>query len=760
MRKLAVFAFSFSAAIFACNLFLPFAAVWWLAAGFALAGLLTLAARQKWMLGLVLCFFGLSAGLLCYALHAQRTLIPAVELDGETREVRGEILTYPRSGETYCSAEILLNGEDLPHVRALLYCDGTDLASAKPGDRVSCVCTLRRGDMRYGEQYDRYLSRDLYLVASAREAPVICEGGVSLRAIPVNVNHGLSKLVDTIFPSDTAPFMKSLMLGDRSDFYRDEGLYLAMSRSGFMHIIAVSGMHVAFLVGVIQLLLGRTRRSSILCLALVWFFVLVTGASPSALRAAIMQSFLLIAPLVKRENDPATSLSAALALILLFNPFAAMSVSLQLSFAAMAGILCFGESLNGALSGLIPETWAFRLRGPISAAASSLAVLVFTAPLSAIHFQSIAVLSPLTNLLGLWAVSLCFCGGYLSSILGLLFLPAGKLAAWICSWVARYLMFVARTVSSISFASVYVNGILPVVWILLVYSLVICAVLSDLRLWQKWAAPLGLSILTLALLLGVTRQNYRSGSGVISVIDVGQGQCIAVISGDETMMIDCGGIFTTENAGSVAGEYLRSCGRDHVDVMILTHLHADHCNGFAMLQEMAPVGRLILPADASDEDGMLEQILASAQEHGTGIEWIGQDTKLSLGGIRADLFAPVDRGDTNERGITAVVSIGDYDMLVTGDASKSAEKELLERHPLRDLELLIVGHHGSRYSSSGELLGSIGADTAVISVGYNTFGHPTYETLERLAAYGYNIYRTDCNGTIEIRIGDQDGETE
>jgi competence protein ComEC len=101
-----------------------------------------------------------------------------------------------------------------------------------------------------------------------------------------------------------------------------------------------------------------------------------------------------------------------------------------------------------------------------------------------------------------------------------------------------------------------------------------------------------------------------------------------------------------------------------------------------------------------------------------------------------------------------LVSLGSYDMLVTGDSSKSAEREFLQRHPLEDLELLIVGHHGSRYASSGELLGSIGADTAVISVGYNNFGHPTYETLERLNAYGYTIYRTDLNGTIEFYIGD------
>ena len=99
--------------------------------------------------------------------------------------------------------------------------------------------------------------------------------------------------MDEIFPSDTAPFMKSLMLGDKSDLYGDLALHTAMSRAGFLHIVAVSGMHIAFLVGLIQLLFGKTPRSSVLCLILIWLFVPVTGSSPSAVRAAIMQSFLL-----------------------------------------------------------------------------------------------------------------------------------------------------------------------------------------------------------------------------------------------------------------------------------------------------------------------------------------------------------------------------------------------------------------------------------------------------------------------------------
>lgn len=758
MRKLAIFAFSFSGAIFAANYLLPLACLWWLAGIFALLGLFLLLCRQKWLLGLVLAMLGCAAGLLCFFLHAQRTLVPAQQLDGQILEIQGQVTAYPQIYEEYCRVELVLEGEGLPHVCTLLYDHSDALANAQPGDMLRCVAKLSRADLRYGERYDTYLSRDLYLTASGQSAPELSTGGFDLRALPAKVNRAISSEIDAVFPADTAAFMKSLMLGDKQDLYRDEGLYVAMSRAGFLHIVAVSGMHIAFLISMIQLLFGKTRRSSFLCLGMIWFFVLVTGSSPSAIRAAIMQSFLLIAPLVRRENDPATSLSAALALILLVNPYSASSVSLQLSFSAMAGILCLADPVQEAIASLFPERWAERLRIPISTAASSLAVLAFSVPFMVWHFGSVALLSPITNILGLWAVSLCFCGGYLSCFLAFLFFPLGEAAAWLISWIARYLFLVARTVSAIPFAVLYIKNQVALLWILLVYLLFAAAGFSRLSAGKKLLYPMMFAALTLGLFLFVTRRSYASGAGTISVIDVGQGQSIAVLSGDSTVVIDCGGLYTLENAGEATGSYLRACGRRRVDLLMLTHLHADHCNGVTMLMEILPVRKLILPADILDEDGMWEPILAAADRHGTEVLFLQEDTDISLGGIDIRLFAPGEKGDANERCMMTVVSLGPYDMLVTGDSSKATERELLEKHPLSDLELLIVGHHGSRYASSGELLGSIGADTAIISVGYNNYGHPTYETLERLDAYGYTIYRTDLNGTVEIQLGDSYGK--
>lgn len=126
------------------------------------------------------------------------------------------------------------------------------------------------------------------------------------------------------------------------------------------------------------------------------------------------------------------------------------------------------------------------------------------------------------------------------------------------------------------------------------------------------------------------------------------------------------------------------------------------------------------------------------------------------GGIDMKLYAYLD-GEENERCLMSRLTIGSYDVLVTADAPEKLEKRLVKEHNTDGIETLIVGHHGSKYSSGEELLSTVDGSLALISVGYNSYGHPAQETLERLAAYGYNVLRTDKDGTIEIRIGQDNG---
>ena len=498
-----------------------------------------------------------------------------------------------------------------------------------------------------------------------------------------------------------------------------------------------------------------------MCIVLSWAFVLVTGASPSAIRAAIMQSLLLVAPVLRRENDSPTTLGFALALILLQNPRAAASVSLQLSFAAMAGILSFSGRLYHWLTDRFPKgAMKKAVSGPAAAAASSLAVLPFTVPLMVVHFGYVSLISPLSSVLCYLAISFCFCGGYLACLFSLASGTAASLAAWLVSWVARYIIWISGKLSALPYAVLYMELSWCVPWLIGVYCVFFVFRCLPLKRGEKLLIPAALTVLSMILLLNLTRLHYERKDGYFSALDVGQGQCLCAFSGARTIVIDCGNSMTVDQAGDLAGRFLISRGRDRIDALILTHLDADHANGVSLLMEMLPVDRLIVPAGILEDHSLLSEIRKIAAEKGSELTALSRDAKLNVGSLQVDLFAPLSFSNTNNAGLFVELHFSSYDVLVTGDASAVTERTFLMHAFPSGMELLVVGHHGSRYASCEEFLRGIGADTAIVSVGYNNYGHPAEETLERLHACGYNVYRTDTEGTVTIQIEDGHGEKE
>lgn len=753
MRVLARAAIAFSAAIFAAYYLLPLSWLLYAAVFSALfsAGLMLLG--RRWLRGVSLClaFFGIGLGY--YHWHYAGTVAKVESCDGGTFTIYGELTDYPAIYDGYCRLELRLLGDELPKGKAIVYDNDFTGVSLSPGDRIRITGRVRTADSVYGESYDGYYSRGIYYKISVLEPVTLCQQGRTWRYLPVRLNRALAERINLIFPADCAAFMRALLLGDKSLLYGDEALALAMSRAGLMHTVAVSGMHVAFLVGLLRYVLGAGRRAALSCMGLVWTFVLVTGATPSAVRAGFMQSMLLMAPVLRRENDPPTSLSLALALILLKNPFAAASVSLQLSFGAMTGILCFSGRIYAWFRTRweAVERWAL-LRYLLGNLSTSLGVTVVTAPLTALHFGYIPLLSIGGNIAALWAVSLCFMGGWIAC--GLSLLPLlGQGAAWLCAWLARYILLVARLISALPGAVLYTETRGLPIWLAASYGTFLFCGLLGKKNRLRLILPSLASVLSLYLLLRCTAWDYARGQDTIAVLNVGQGLCVATMAGDSTVLIDCGGINSLDNAGELAGRYLLSRGRNRVDALVLTHYHQDHTNGVTMLMEMLPLRQLIVPA-GTDGEGLPTEILDSAQRHGVEIAYIDRDSIFTVGeGITTKLYTPAAQGKGNESCLAVHLDVGGCQALITGDSPMAQEWRLIRDYELSGTELLVVGHHGSAYACSQQLLTALGGSTAVISVGYNSYGHPAEETLERLALCGYNVYRTDRDGTVEIRIG-------
>ena len=347
----------------------------------------------------------------------------------------------------------------------------------------------------------------------------------------------------------------------------------------------------------------------------------------------------------------------------------------------------------------------------------------------------------------MYLVPVCFVGGFLGGMLGLVCPPLGQLMGAALSVPAELILAIAKGVSRLPLAAVYLSGPGVGWWLLDVYALFIVTYPSRGKRPYRPLAPLMVSALSLVVLTGVVAARYREDT-TIAAVDVGQGQSIVCLNEQTTMVIDCGGDFNGA-AGDRTGAYLLGRGRKVIDLLVLTHLHQDHANGVTRLMARVPVKRLILRENA-DDDGERDKILQYAERYGTEVTFLTETAQFTLDRFDLTLYLPPYKGEN--QAIVVQVSVGAYDALVLGDVNNTTDKWLAREFELPDGELIVVGHHGAKTSTGEVLLDAFTPETALISVGYNNYGHPTPEVLERLAVRNITVHQTREEGTVELRI--------
>ena len=760
MRSLVLAASGYGAALLLAQYFLPEPV--WLPA--ALVPLFLLLPALLWKRRRAACFLILisaAVGFLWYWGYTKLFVEPPERFVGETRTVSVRVTDYPETYDDYTRVAVRSVDDEVPHVKMLLYDYGGGMGELRPGDLVEVSLKLTSAGLRYGEESDDYLA-DGILLRGYRNGDYRVTGRAALAWLyaPKALARLIQRQALACFPEDVAPLMKALLTGNKREYYADEALSGAMKLAGFSHIVAVSGMHVAFLITALGLIVRSRRRTAILGLPLIVLFMAMIGFTPSVTRAGIMQAMLLLAPLLRRENDPPTSLAAAGLLLLLINPRAVAGAGFQLSFAAMAGLILCADPVyrrllpEGAKKRAFPRKIAAAVCSIVSA---SVGAMLFTTPIAAWRFGYVPLYAIVTNLLCLWAMSLAFMLGYPVCLLGLAHPSWGAAAGWAVGWLPRYASYVVRLIARLPHAALFMRSAAARWWLLSVYLLFGGAYF--LRRKGKPFRPLpplllSLAGLVLVLWLGVP---HLPGAIELTAVDVGQGQSFAALTKNGAVVIDCGSVGAMTNAGDAAADYLLSYGRDRVDLLILTHFHADHANGVARLMRRVEVARLAYPTDCERNDYM-DQILALCGAEGVELLPISVNTTITVDGLELAIFAPLgsaEETDVNEHGLLIRGDWGDFEFLVTGDAGAEVERLLCDETDLGDMELLVVGHHGSRYSTCSELLENITPEIAFISVGaHNEYGHPTREVLRRLENHGITVYRTDEDGTISLSLGE------
>ena len=684
--------------------------------------------------------FGIGAGWL--QLHDAVYLTAARNVDGKTLTTEIEATDYSWKTD-YGTA---VNGRVEVDGRRFQVCVYMDEMTIRPGD-------VLKGEFRFrftaagGKQDATYHpGKGVFLLAYGDDSiSVKRQETIPLRFFPAKLRKNIQDTIDTAFPEDTVGFARALLLGDSTRLSDQDDT--AFKISGIRHVIAVSGLHVSILFSLIYVFVGKRRIiTAVLGIPILILFAAVAGFTPSIMRACIMQCLMILGLLLKKEYDSPTSLSFAVLVMLVANPLSITSVSFQLSVGCMTGIFLFSGKINRFLLRIlrVPKDKSVRaklgrwLAGCVAVTVSATAV---TMPLSAYYFGTVSIVGILTNLLTLWAISFVFYGIMLACLLGVIWMPLSTAIAWIISWPIRYVLLVARSLSAIPCAAVYTSSVYIVLWI------VFCYVILCVFLLQKQKHPfvyLAGIVISLCIAVTASHMEAKTENFQVTVLDVGQGQAILIQSQDKTYLVDCGSD-SKKDAADITSQFLLSKGINRLDGLILTHYDEDHAGDVENLLYRVQTDVLFLPDSADDGDIKARLIKAFSED----ICWVSEITTRSGKWGSFTIYPGADNKDDNESGLGILFQAEECDILITGDWSSAQELRFVQTTDLPELELLVLGHHGSKSATSFPLLSATKPKTAVVSVAKNNgYGHPAPEVLRRLEMFDCKVWRTDLDGTI------------
>lgn len=558
----------------------------------------------------------------------------------------------------------------------------------------------------------------------------------------------IGRSIRSSFAPREAGLLLGLALGDDSGL--DGGLEQDFRATGLGHLLVVSGGNVAMVLAPVlglamALRLGRRARFA-LGLSTVVFFVVLTGAEPSVLRAGVMAGLALMGTLLGRPGGAAAVLCGAVLALLVLDPALVWSVGFQLSVVATASMV--------ALATPVADRLWFLPRVVALASGATLAAQLGVTPVLLFHFHEVPLVTAIANVLAFPAVSPALLLGLGAAGMGLVVPGVARPLVALAGLPLRYLQLVADRLSTA-----------PVPWItsaggaavLLLGMAVVAGVVAWMRSGRR-LRPRSAAV-SLGVVLALVAWTSAVGAGppdrlTIRFLDVGQGDAALVTSPrGAVVLIDAG-----PDEVQVATE-LSALGVRRLDVAVATHPHADHIAGFPSVFARIPVG-LVLEPGCDEPSPSYEAFRRSVRDEGLPVRHPRAGETLVAADLRIDVLAPAGcwsgtASDANNDSLVLRVSIGGDVVLFPGDAEEPSQEDMLEAGVPIAADVLKVPHHGGDTSEAAFLQG-VGAAVAVVSVGRpNDYGHPVPEVLQTLREAGSTVLRTDRLGDVIVTFGSQ-----
>lgn len=551
----------------------------------------------------------------------------------------------------------------------------------------------------------------------------------------------VGRSIRRLFPPREAGLLLGLALGDDSGL--DPGVERDFRATGLGHLLVVSGGNVAMVVGPVLALAVLLRLSLALRCALglgtVAFFVVLTGAEPSVMRAGVMAGLALFGMLLGRPRSAASILAGAVLVLLVLDPTLVWAIGFQLSVTATAGMV--------AMASPIAERLWFLPRPVALAAGATLAAQAGVTPVLLFHFHEVPGVTLIANVLAFPAVSPAMLLGLAAAAAGIVIDVLGRVLAAAALAPIRYLELVADRLATAPVPWITSRGALVPLVAGLVFVCVAAWWLRSGRRLQGRVLAAGLVLLP--ILIWSTALSAGPPSGlVVRFLDVGQGDAALVSSpAGATVLIDAG-----PEPETVAMK-LSALGVKRVDAVVATHPHADHVAGFPAVFARFPVG-LVLEPGCHEASPSYEDFLHAVTDEDLPVEHPRAGDRIVVGDLTLDILAPegcfngTDSDPNNDSLVIRLVWREDA-VLFSGDAEEPSQQAVMDEGAPLHADVLKVPHHGGDTSLEG-FFEAVGPELAVVSVGPNDYGHPVPEVLEELSATGARVLRTDRAGDITV----------
>jgi len=745
-----------------------------------------------------LCLFALFGG----GLHFPSSLPPVDEHslcfynDTGIIEIQGMVAEEPDIRDRYClltfsASEIIVNGEK-EEVSGTALIRVPRYPAYHYGDVLKVTGELETPLQFEDFDYKSYLARQgIYSVIYYPGVEVLDRGqGLKPLQWIYSLRERLSASLARALPEPQGSLAQAILLGLRGNV--PDSLYEAFSRTGAAHLLAISGLHISIIIAMFLslgiLAFGRQRSIYIwLTLAITWLYAMLAGMHSPIIRAAIMGSLFLIAEYLGRQRSAIIALAFAAAVMVGIQPPVLWSVSFQLSFLAMAGLILLYPYFQ--VWGRKGIASLFGAKERIAAAgsmitdgfAATLAAIVAVGPLIAYNFGVVSLVALPATFFSLPALPFIIVTAALVAFAGLFALFTAQILGWLAWLFLSYLVLVVKGFDALPHSSLEVSTVST--WHIWGYYAILAGVIAFLNSRKQLAdfssrlttgikkvvegipkPRLGFSIkwlilplLVVAILVWSVALTTPDDKLHVSFLDVGQGDAILIQTpGGQDILIDGGP--DPQRINLELSKKLPFWDRT-IDLMVCTQPHADHVTGLVEVLLRYKVKQVLEPGVPYDS-AIYQEWCNLVEDKGIEYNIARAGHEIDLGsGIKMEVLNPPEglfegtSHDVDNNGVVLRLTWDKVSFLFTADIREEAEFELIGQRANLKSTVLKVAHHGSKTSSSQQFLAAVDPEVAVISAGAdNPFGHPSPEVVERLIdRLGKdNVYRTDQDGSVEL----------